>query len=239
MNIEKSNIHSGHRQRMFEKLIQGGAMQEHELLEMLLFAGCPRKNTNEIAHVLLDRFCGINKVLNASFGELITVPGVGKSIAHYIITLGKCFNRIEADKVISFESTGDFKRFVTKRLNELKVEVFEIYCLDKSRNLLRTFSYNSGNRHSVTVKTTDIMHALTSVKPTFIFVAHNHIDGTAGLSEQDKKFTKELYLACRIINVELLDHLVYCNGECYSSRTDGLLYDICNKVIKNINELHK
>ena len=56
-------MHEGHRQRLYEKLKNGDNLFEHEILEMLLFNAYPRKNTNPIAHELLNRFPSISEVL--------------------------------------------------------------------------------------------------------------------------------------------------------------------------------
>ena len=78
-------MHEGHRRRLYEKLKSGGNLYEHELLEMLLFNAYPRKNTNPLAHELLNRFPSISAVLNADYEELIAVPGVGEQVALYLL----------------------------------------------------------------------------------------------------------------------------------------------------------
>ena len=58
------SIHDGHRKRMIEKVMNSvESMPEHELLEVLLFGAIPRKNTNDIAHLLISRFGSIENVL--------------------------------------------------------------------------------------------------------------------------------------------------------------------------------
>ena len=57
--------HAGHRQRLYERLNSDGFLHDHELLEMLLFNAFPRKNTNPIAHALLDAFGSLKGVLEA------------------------------------------------------------------------------------------------------------------------------------------------------------------------------
>ena len=59
------NVHAGHRQRMKEMFLKNGfeGFSEHQILEMVLFYSCPRIDTNEIAHNLIDRFGGLCGVL--------------------------------------------------------------------------------------------------------------------------------------------------------------------------------
>lgn len=70
-NNDKS-VHHGHRKRLKKKFadLGGGAFDDHELLELLLFYSIPRSNTNEIAHRLMERFGSINRMAEASSDEL-------------------------------------------------------------------------------------------------------------------------------------------------------------------------
>ena len=82
----KENVHSGHRERIVDKFVaHPDSPSDHELLEILLFSFIPRKNTNDIAHNLLNRFGSIEKVFACSPTELITVEGIGKKTAERII----------------------------------------------------------------------------------------------------------------------------------------------------------
>ena len=83
------SIHDGHRQRLRERFLQEGLDNFNELqaLELLLFYCMPRKDTNPIAHALLDRFKTYDAVLDASRKELMEVPGVGEGAATFLSLL--------------------------------------------------------------------------------------------------------------------------------------------------------
>ena len=76
-------LHDGHRQRMKERFARHGldSFAEHEVLELLLYYAIPRRDTNELAHTLLDRFGSLERVLLAPREELMKVPGVGEGAA--------------------------------------------------------------------------------------------------------------------------------------------------------------
>lgn len=71
----KKNIHEGHRQRLKRKLLNSDDEEilPHEALEALLFYALPQKNTNEIAHELIQRFGGISRVFEANMSDLMQV----------------------------------------------------------------------------------------------------------------------------------------------------------------------
>ena len=74
-------LHDGHRQRSKRRYLALGAegMEDHQLLELLLFYAIPRQDTNETAHRLIQRFGSLQGVLHAAPEELTSVEGVGEN----------------------------------------------------------------------------------------------------------------------------------------------------------------
>lgn len=79
-------LHAGHRKRVRQKFLDNGleVFADHEVLELLLFYAVPRRDVNEMAHLLLNRFGSLPAVLDAPEGELCAVPGVGPHIARFL-----------------------------------------------------------------------------------------------------------------------------------------------------------
>ena len=79
-------IHDGHREKMRQRFLSGGLdhFADHEALELLLYYAIPRRDTNPIAHALLERFGSLSRVLEAAPEELEKVPGVGRRTARDI-----------------------------------------------------------------------------------------------------------------------------------------------------------
>lgn len=84
--MAEKSIHQGHRERMRDRFLRAGAdsLCEHELLEIILFYGIPRINTNELAHRLLESFGGLSGVMSASKTDLMKVKGIGSAAADFI-----------------------------------------------------------------------------------------------------------------------------------------------------------
>ncbi len=91
--MKSPELHKDHRQRMRARFKKNGifALEDHEILEMLLFSALPRRNTNPIAHDLLDRFGSIHGVLSATKNELCSVNGIGDTSAEKLMFLGEMF----------------------------------------------------------------------------------------------------------------------------------------------------
>ena len=83
-------LHDGHRQRSKRRYLALGAegMEDHQLLELLLFYAIPRQDTNETAHRLIQRFGSLQGVLHAAPEELTSVEGVGENAAVLVRLVG-------------------------------------------------------------------------------------------------------------------------------------------------------
>ena len=184
-------MHEGHRKRMYEKLKNGDSLYEHELLEILLFNAFQRKNTNPIAHALLDAFGSIAGVLNAEVGELCAVEGVGESVALYLKCIGECTKKaVSSEKpgAVCLKNYEDFRRFVCARMRGKTAEVLELYCLDKSGKVKKISSFSSNEQSKVQVDADRVAKIISAVKPYGLIIAHNHLSGSSLPSENDDSF---------------------------------------------------
>ena len=114
---EKQNIHKDHRSRLKTQFIENGidALTDIQKLEMLLFYAIPQKDTNPIAHNLLNEFGSLSNVMSANFNELIKVEGVKENTATLLRFFGSMVNytgKSDADPLIT--SSEKAKVFVTK-----------------------------------------------------------------------------------------------------------------------------
>ena len=229
-------MHEGHRQRMYEKLKTGDRLFDHELLEMLLFNACPRKNTNPIAHALLDSFGSLAGVFSADIEQLMTVKGVGESIALYIKCNAEILQRANTVStcITGLKTYEELKDFAVVRMRGRRQEVLELYFLEKNGNLKRILSFTNDDVSRVEVKTRDIAAAIAAEKPYGILVAHNHLSGSSAPSVNDDRFTQELQLLCSFHDVILYDHCIYASdNNVYSyfssGKIDGIRRDFSFK----------
>ncbi len=204
-------MHEGHRQRMLERLEKGAdSLQEHELLEMLLFNAIPRKNTNEIAHELLLSFGSFEGVLRASLTELQTVKGVGAETAAYL----KCIGLLNRQTKYSAEtfpkgtSLNNIEEFLINRFYAFQTEVLEFFCMDKRNNITHCQRFSDFKETAANADMEKVNKIFAAHHPAAILIAHNHPTATCAPSEQDDKFTMELMLYCNMNNIKLFDHII-------------------------------
>ena len=77
--IGMENIHQGHREKMRQRFLKSGleSFADHEALELLLYYAIPRRDTNPIAHRLMERYGSLTAVLSAPAEDLKKVEGIG------------------------------------------------------------------------------------------------------------------------------------------------------------------
>ncbi len=223
-------MHEGHRQRMLEKLASESTLQDHELLEILLFYAIPRKNTNEIAHSLIDACGGLGNVFRADVGKLASVNGVGKSTAAYLKTIGAVFGRVNADAHAESSqmifSYHDFSAYIAERYKNAEEEILELFAVDGKNKIVFAQSYSTGDRDRVALGGTDVSRFISAHGPKGVVIAHSHPSAPATPSAQDDDFTRLAYVVCSINNVALIDHVIVGTDGAYSYYLTGELEKI-------------
>ena len=152
-------VHDGHRERLKSRFLEHGMDSFNDLnaLELLLFYAIPQKDTNPIAHGLLDHFGSLSQVLEAPVEELRKVPGVGDHTAtflHLITEAGRFYlvNRSSQEKILpTLESCAEFMLpFFFGR----KVETVFLLCLDAKCKVLccREIGEGSINAAGISVR---------------------------------------------------------------------------------------
>ena len=222
-------MHEGHRQRMLERLESAeGSLQEHELLEILLFNAIPRKNTNELAHRLLSTFGSLRAVLGAEIAELKAVPGVGESTAAYLRIIGIFYARaqLKEPELPSAFSFAAFRPFLIERFEGAREEYVELYSLDGKDCVKNVRRFSSEKSFQASVDPKEISRFLVEAKPAAMVAVHNHITGPATPSREDDDFTAQLEILCSMHNVSLREHIICSPEGVYSYFLSGKLNEL-------------
>ncbi len=225
-------MHEGHRGRIIERLARDEkALQDHELLEILLFNAIPRKNTNEIAHRLIKTFGGLEGVFSAEVEELARVEGVGKSTAAYLRTLSLCYERIRKREVSDSQkmNVSRFAEMLAPRYAGAIQEELELFALDSNDQIKASKCYTNGSKSAVIVPSEEIVRFLANNRPYALVAVHNHVTSDCTPSRADDEFTAMVAVICSLHRVKFVDHMIFSRKGYYSyfgsSRIDG----ICNR----------
>ena len=217
-------IHEGHRARMKKKLLENGerSLADHELLEVLLYYAIPRRDTNELAHRLLEQFGSLRGVLSAPVQELACVSGVGQQAA---LLLGMvpmlCRRAAQREKEQILNSVDACGAYFTELLGSSRREMLWQVCLDGKGKVLSSRCLAEGDVSMAAVSVRQVVeYALRAVG---VVLAHNHPSGVALPSQEDIATTRLIRDALRTMNIQLVDHIVVADGDYVSMAASGML----------------
>ena len=220
------SMHDGHRQRLKQRFREEGLDNFDDLyvLELLLFYCVPRKDTNPLAHSLLERFDNLNGVLDATAEELEKVPGVGENIAT-ILTMIKAVNRfydVSASKNMRILRTMEqCGAYLIPRFKGRENETVFLLCLDAKCKVLSCKEVGEGSVNSANVPIRRIVEMALGANATTVVLAHNHPSGLAIPSGDDVQTTLRLARALEAVDIVLADHLVVAGDDFVSIVQSG------------------
>ncbi len=222
------SVHNGHRKRLKNRFLKEDLdnFEPINVLELVLFYAIPRKDTNEIAHALLDKFGTIDRVFTAPFEELTEVSGVGSEVA----TLIKLVPSISRYFIKASEFEGKFIRnvedackFTYPNFVGIVEEAVLMVSLDSKGKIIAKTFIAKGSAHSVTILVRNVLKEAIVRNATSVIIAHNHPDGIALPSKDDLIATAELKKSLDAVDVVLLDHIIVAGGDCVSLSDSGFI----------------
>ena len=200
------------------------------VLELLLFYAIPRKDTNEIAHALLDHFGSLDRVLEASIPELEAVPGVGESSALLISLIPQIMRRyltVKKSCVSTISGSADAGRYLVPRLMFEKDEKLLLLCLDAKKSVISCINLGSGVVNAVDVNVRKVVENAVRHRANTVILAHNHPGGVALPSREDERLTIEISAALKLVGIPLVDHIIVA-GDDYVSFADSGMMSLSN-----------
>ena len=220
------SIHDGHRQRLKERFLRGGLdnFTDVQVLELALFYCIPRKDTNPIAHALLDHFGSLSQVLEASVEELQKVPGIGENTAIFLSMLtqvGRYYLVDRSQREVILPTIDKCGAYLVPHFFGRSVETVFLLCLDTKCKVLCCREIGQGSVNSAGISIRKIVEVALGANATTVVLAHNHPSGLALPSAEDIQTTRRVAAALRAVEVHLADHIVVADGDYVSMVQSG------------------
>ena len=211
-----------------EKLLSHGpaALQDAELLAILLRTGTAGNGVLQMAQQLLDRFQGLGGLLLADGTALATVTGMGPAKRAELLAVLELARRTLAAEMARrpvFDSPQAVRDFLRLELAELGHEVFAVLFLDAQHRLIRFEPMFRGTLTQTSVYPREVLKRALALDAAAVILAHNHPSGVAEPSKADEFLTQSLKTALQMIDVRVLDHFVVGRGPVVSFAERGLL----------------
>ena len=231
----KDNIHSGHRERMLNRLREQGGegFESHELLEMMLYSSYKQCDTNPIAHRLIDKFGSLSGVFYASEKELAEVEGVGAATAQMIMVLRANIERMLSESVQKGEmlgASGAVRDYCTGLFRFADTEQLRMLFLDGEYCFVSQEIISTGALEQVHPDMMRLLEKAVQKRCPIVVLAHNHPKGSEMPSNEDKLMTRNLYNLLEKAGIYLADHIIVGMHGSLSMRENGILPDIWNDV---------
>ncbi|GLQ09080.1 UPF0758 protein [Devosia yakushimensis] len=212
--VPAANDHAGHRQRVRERFLKvgGDALEDYELLELILQLVVPRRDTKALAKTLLREFGSFSGVFNASQARLEKIDGLGTtSVAHIkvIQAVAARFgrDRIAAEKPI-LSSWTQLIEYCNSQMAYQSIEQFRILFLDKKNRLIADEVQQTGTVDHTPVYPREVIKRALELSATALILLHNHPSGDPTPSSADVRMTKEIGDIAKPLGITLHDHLI-------------------------------
>ncbi len=201
------------------------ALQDYELLELLLFAAIPRRDVKPLAKGLLTEFRDLWTLVNTPIDRLIEY-GLSESAATTIAITGAIALRANRNEIIggtilsSWQKVLDYCRMA---MAHETVEQFRLIFLDRRNRLLSDEIQQRGTLDHTPVYPREVVKRALEIGAGALILAHNHPSGDPTPSKQDVEMTKAVVEACRPVGIAVHDHVIIGRNGVASLKNLGLL----------------
>ena len=204
-----------------EKLIEKGelSLSDAELLAILLGSGSRNESALDLAKRILSYAQNnLIELSRLSVDDFMQFKGIGEAKA---VTLCSSFElaRRRKNKTldrIKITSADDVFNEIAPFISDLNHEEFWVLYLNRSNIVLKKCRMSSGGISGTVVDQKIILKKALLCLASSIILIHNHPSGNSNPSIQDKKVTKKMKLACELLEINLLDHIIIAGNSYYS-----------------------
>lgn len=212
------DIHTGHRLRLKNRFVKEGlsGFEDHQILELVLFTVIPRKDTNPLAHELLKRFGSLAAVFDASIEELMSVKGVGLSVATHLKTYPAVFRQYELsrdNRRKCYDTLAKIGNYARKLFIGATVEQLYLIMFNNRLQIIDVKLLATGTVNRAVVSPRMLVDPALAAHASCVVLVHNHPYGNTIPSRDDISFTHVMESACSLVDIQFLDHLVVAGND--------------------------
>ncbi len=216
-----NNVHGGHRERVKQRFLHENGFdnfEEHQILELLLFYAIPRKDTNSLAHRMLEEFGDLYTLINSEPEAIAQRTGVSINTAILVSLTGKLHNRCSPVKLNAkrLKNTEQVKKYFFDLMKDLTVERFYIVCLDENKRIIKLVKVAEGKNDSVELNINNVICNINQYRASYAVCAHNHPRGTQNFSIEDISTTMAIKQKLYEYGILLMDHILVCGDKAIS-----------------------
>jgi len=210
--------HSGHRERLRNRFRTEGLdnFDPINVLELLLSYCIPRKDTNPLAHRLLEHFGSFAAVFEAKPDEMEKVLGVGERTGTFLALVaaaGRYYEVQRASDKSVLKTPDECGAYLLPRFQARRNETVMLLCLDAKCKVLCCKEIGEGSINSAAIPVRRIVEEALGANATSVVLAHNHPSGVALPSIEDIQTTVRVAKALRAVEIVLADHVIVADDD--------------------------
>lgn len=209
----KTEHYHGHRDRLRQRYKKSGseALEDYELLELILFRLIPRRDTKPIAKSLLETFGSLAEVFGASTNRLQEVKGIGEAVAQDIKLIATISQRTLKSELRDKQILASWSSLIDYCHSAMafeEKEQFRILFLDKKNALIADEVQQTGTIDHTPVYPREVVKRALELSATAIILIHNHPSGDPTPSRADIEMTKLILETAKPLGITLHDHII-------------------------------
>ncbi|GAB4534530.1 MAG: DNA repair protein RadC [Anaerolineae bacterium] len=214
-------------ERPRERLLHYGpeALSTAELMAILLRTGSQGENVLDLATRLLVRFRGLGGLSRATLSELSAFKGVGPAKAAQLkagLELGRRLLITAPEERPQITSPGDAANLLMVEMAHLEQEHLRVLLLDTKNHVLASPVIYKGNVNTSVIRIAELFREAIRHNSTALIIAHNHPSGDPTPSPEDVRVTRQIVEAGKMLDIEVLDHLIIGQSRYVSLKERGL-----------------
>jgi DNA repair protein RadC len=200
-------------ERPRERLQQYGAasLSNSELLAIILRTGAASESVLNLSARLLTRFRGLAGLARASFGELCQERGLGQAKAAQVkaaLELGRRLISLQSEERAVIKSPSDIANLLQVEMSFLEQEEMRLVLLNTKNQVLGIPRIYRGNVNTSLIKVGELFREAVRENCPALVVVHNHPSGDPTPSAEDIKVTEQIVKAGKLLDIEVLDHII-------------------------------
>lgn len=219
----------GHRKRLRERYVKNGyeALQDYEIIELLLTFAKQRVDTKPLAKQLIKKYGTIEEILKADIKDLKETEGVGDITAVFLNFIGDiaaCSFKDKAEKQkISFKNKNQLISYLRNDIGFSKNEEFKVLFLNSVNEIIETEILFTGTIDKSAVYPRKILERALYHNARSIVFVHNHPSGNVSPSQKDIELTEEMKKFFKIVDINVLDHIIITKNSHFSFLEEGII----------------
>lgn len=193
------------------KSLGAGSLSDAELLAIILRVGTQGESVLDLANRLLVTYGGLVGLSRLPFTELCTVHGLGEAKTCQLksaLELGRRLLMAQPEERLQVRSPADLAPLLILEMAPLDQETLRVVLLNTKNQVIKFSDVYRGSLNSSLVRISEVFKEAVRVNAASIIVAHNHPSGDPTPSPEDARVTEQLVAAGKLLEIEVLDHLV-------------------------------